>query len=129
MVERYIGDYVSAKSALKEIDPQEIAAACDAIGEAAQGFTIKAQELSVASSECDKTALCINDNTIEGTVNEVAGVIAHQTEVVCAMVDGLPKKALDKHNELQRRYNDEAREADNRARIAAEERRKKQNNN
>ncbi len=124
MVERYIGEYVSAKSALKEIDPQEIAAACAAVGEAAQGFTTKAQELHTVASECDKTVLCINENTIEGTANDVAGTIAHQTEVVCGLVDGLPEAALKKHNELQTQYNREAQTADRNARIAAEERKK-----
>ncbi len=127
MVERYIGEYVSAKSALKEIDPQEIASACDAVGTVAQSFTTKAQELCTASSECDRNSLCINENTIEGTVNEIAQVIANQTGVVCSLVEGLPEAALKKHNELQNQYNSEARAADASARAAAQERNKNNN--
>lgn len=118
LIEPYVGVYVSAKSALSDIDPAAIAAGCAAVEAAAQGFTSAASKLSSIGGECGSDALCVSGRTISGNVGAAADTFAAQAASIAGMVAGLPAAAIAKYNEIQSRYNDAA-EAEDKRRIAA----------
>ena len=78
MIEPYVGVYVSAQSALGDIDPMAIAAGCSAVMAAAEGFTTAASKVSSIGSECGSDALCVSGRTISGNVGAVADTFAAQ---------------------------------------------------
>lgn len=118
MIEPYVGVYVSAQSALSDIDPAAIAAACAAIEAAAEGFTTSASKVTSIGSDCGPDSLYVGGKTISGNVGAVADTFAAQAAAIVGMVAGLPDAAIAKYNEIQTRYNDEA-EAEDKRRIAA----------
>ena len=100
----------TAKDAASDIDYKAIEAACDKILEVAKD-ELKKVSKAIGNVQLGANALCVEDKTLQPVVDEVSDFVNTLPEKgMVSFLDEIKSRSLQAHNELQTKYNDEAKE-------------------
>ena len=108
LLQPYQGTYVNAESASGYLDAEGIIAGCDAVDAEASRIGESANAVSSATSGLDKFTLSVNDQTVQGDVDECCTGITNTETNIMNMTSQIREMAETQYNQIQERLNNEA---------------------
>lgn len=112
LLEPYVGRYVTAASAMGDIDAPTIMSGCSQLAGAASEFTSIGSKMNNAASICNDKALMVSGQTMGAVIADNAEGIASFSGQISALASEAASIAEMKYNEIQQKYNDIAKAQD-----------------
>lgn len=112
LIQPYVGKYVTATSASTKLDATSIFKGCNAVDEDAEGMSRLITLLKGAGISLNEKVLSINNQTVDGNIEECVTGIEEQKKVILNATDTIRSATEKAYNQLQKRFNDEARAKD-----------------
>lgn len=113
LLRAYNGNNVQAKSAKEDLDIDTILKACSTLEQEIANLSFCARELSISSNELGKEAFSINNSTpYSNTIDDYVNDIQSFQNDVYNVINDIRLKSINKYNQIQYYYNDQALEQD-----------------